>query len=83
MEDRLAEAYNRAMEAWFQAQRDFEKKYGRKCTGVELMSGKVKISMSSEEAEAFNKVANFMNSQYARGLILTEEECPSNYLVKL
>lgn len=83
MEDRLAEAYNRAVDNWFQAQKDFEKKHGRKATSSDLMNGAVQIRSSREEFEAWNKVANFMNAQYARGLVLNIDECPSDYLVKL
>lgn len=83
MDDRLAEDYNQAMHAWFQAQKDFEKVHGRKCTTDELIKGEVLIRVTNQQAEAYNAVAKFMNKMYDDGLVLTEEECSSEYLIKV
>jgi hypothetical protein len=83
MEDRLAEGYNRAMKAWFQAQIDFEKHNGRKITVEEIMEGKLKIVCDGQDSNAYNTVVKFMNKLYDNGLVLNMDDCTSDYLEKL
>ena len=83
IDDNFANAYNKAMDAWFQAQKDFERDHGRKVTSDEVMHGVLQIRASREEGDAWNKVAKFVNNKIKEGLELTEEECTSSYLVKL
>lgn len=80
MDEELANAYNRAMDSWFKAQKDFEKENGRKCTASDIL--KLKFHVSNLEAKAWNAVANHMNKKYEEGMILKDGDCPSPYLIE-
>jgi hypothetical protein len=83
LNENLANAYNRAMTSWFQAQKDFEEIHGRKITADEVIKGKLRISVSEEEGLAWNKIACIINGMINDGLTLKEEDCTSIYLEKL
>ncbi len=83
MDDSLAEAYNRGIDAWFQSQVDFEKKYGRKPKTVEDI-GLLRIKATKQEMNAWNKVADTLNDLIKNGLELSTDDCPDDdRLIKL
>ena len=82
LNDDIATDYNNAMKAWFQAQKDFERVHGRKITVKELP--KMQIRATEAQYKAWNTVAQFINENIEKGLIvIKEEECTSSYLEKI
>lgn len=83
VDDIVADNYNRAMDEWFAAQERFEIDNGRKITQEEIIDGKLQLRLTPAEFASYNAIADFMNKQIEKGLILTEEDCPSDKLIKV
>lgn len=82
LDDDFVSAYNRAQDAFVQAQKDHLTRTGSPWTGLEQML----IHWTDEEQAAFNNFAGVMNSIIelnGGGIDLTEEQMPSLHLVKL
>jgi hypothetical protein len=84
LEDDVARDYNRAVDAWYEAQSFHEKIYGRKWDPVK--EPYLRIAMSDKEKKAYDdigKIINLLVKINGGGLDIPEEEITSDYLVKL
>ena len=85
LDDDFAEAYNRALKAFFEAQGAYKKIHGQDWKPSESIF----VEWTQKEQDAFNKFAEFMNNYVefvGDGLDLGyngQENFPSDYLVKL
>ena len=82
LEDDFANAYNRAQEGFFQAQRDFEAQHGTKWTGFE----RIGMPWTNEELNAWNGIADVINllvKLNGGSLNIPESEVTSDFLIKL
>lgn len=82
LEEELANAYNRAQEAFFEAQQHFKLKNGTEWTGREM----IEMDWTSEEQKAWNAIASVINLLIkinGGGLDIPEEQCTTDFLVKL
>lgn len=82
IEESVADAHNRAMDEFFNAQDAFKETHGRPWQPEEPLN----ILWSDEEQSAYNSIAELINKLIAingGSLELTEEQMPSNYLIKL
>lgn len=83
LEDTLAEAYNRFLKCWYEAQQFHhqlhEKPWDPKTEPIE-------IRCDEEDKKAYDQVGRVINLLVeinGSGLDLPEEECTADYLVKL
>lgn len=82
MDDTFAANYNRAQDAFVEAQKKHKERTGQNWTGRENLW----IDWTDAEQKAFNEFADFMNSmiKMAGGsLDLKQEDMPSTHLEKL
>jgi hypothetical protein len=82
LEEEVADAYNRAQDAWYAAQRDHHEYHERKWNP---QTEPIAIKWSDAERNAFNDVGHIINllGKLNGGLDIPEEEITSDYLVKL
>jgi len=83
LNDDVADAYNRANDAWLKAQKDHEIRTGSKWNPK---NESLLIDWTDAEQKAFNGIARIMNliiEVNGEGLDIPEEEITSDYLVKL
>lgn len=84
LRDEVADAYNRALDAFLKAQDDHKER-----TGVQWnpkIDPTIVIDWTEEEQAAFNGMARIINvivEVNGEGLDIPEEEITSDYLVKL
>lgn len=84
LEDKLAEAYNRRIEQWYEAQEHHLKVTGKKWDPKDLPL--LLMRKDDEAQDAYDKVGSVIRLLVeinGGGLDLPEEECTSDYLVKL
>lgn len=82
LDDKFAEAYNRALDAFIAAQNDFHQFHEEEWDPEKPLT----INTSPEDIRAFNDFArliNFMKTIDGIALDIPEEEITSDYLVKL
>jgi hypothetical protein len=82
LEDDLAEAYNRAIDGFFEAQKVHLERTGRKWQPSEP----IWMNWSPEERDAYAKVGRVINLLIeinGSGLDIPEEQITSDYLVKV
>lgn len=81
IEDEVAEAYNRAQDAFFQAQKNHKETHGTDWNPTEPLL----IDWTEEETKAWNGVADVINAlcDLSGSLDIPEEEMTSDYLVKV
>lgn len=81
-EDDIANAYNRAQDAFKEAQREYKARTGSEWTGHEP----ILMNWTPEEQSAWNNVAALVNLLIeinGGSLDIKEEDCTSDYLVKV
>jgi hypothetical protein len=81
LEDEIAEAYNRATDAFFKAQEDYNETHDQKWGG-----GQIVIGFEREgDMEVWNGIAKVINTiiEVNGPLDIPESEVTSDYLVKL
>ena len=81
-EDDIANAYNRAQDAFIEAQREYRERTGQEWTGRESLL----MNWTQEEQSAWNNVAKIVNLLVdinGGSLAIMEEDITSDYLVKL
>lgn len=81
LEDEFAEAYNRAQDAFQNAQLDHKERTGQQWTGHEP----IRIDWTDEESKAWDGFARIINLiiEVNGPLDIPESEVTSDYLVKL
>lgn len=81
LRDDVADAYNRAMDAWTQAQVDHYNRFGTEWDPSDYLW----MTLSDFEKAAWNGIARIINllGEVNGGLDIPEEEITSDYLVKL
>ncbi|MET0786025.1 MAG: hypothetical protein ABWY25_04915 [Paenisporosarcina sp.] len=83
LEEEVADAYNRAQDAWYAAQRDHREYHEREWNP---RTEPIVIDWSDAERNAFNDVGhiiNLLSKLNGGGFDIPEEEITSDYLVKL
>lgn len=83
LEDEVAEAYNRAVDSFFEAQKEHRKVMGRKWNPD---TDPLLIAYNKKDLEAYEEIGylvRLMCKINGGGLSLTEEDTPSDYLIKL
>jgi hypothetical protein len=83
LEDEVANAYNRAQEAWYAAQTNHKKLHGREWNPV---SEPLLIDWTDEQRKAWDDIGSIINlliEVNGGGLAITEEEITSDFLEKL
>ena len=83
LEDEVAEAYNRAVDSFYEAQNQH-----RKVTGIKWNSDTepLLVAYKKRDVDAHDKIGalvQLMSKINGGGLALTEEDTPSDYLIKL
>jgi len=82
IDDDVATAYNQAQDAFFEAQKHHKKTTGQDWTGREPLS----IDWTPEQQRVWNAMADVINKLVelnGGGIDIPQEECTSDYLVKL
>lgn len=82
LEEDLANAYNRAQEAFSEAQRRYKFRNGTEWTGLEPLL----MNWTPEEQKAWNDIAGLINLLIeinGGGLDIPEEQCTTDFFVKL
>ncbi len=83
LEDSFAEAYNRSVEKFLEAQNLHKMEHGHQW---DPLKESLKIYWTDEEQDAFGKYADLLNMMIdinGGGLDIDIEDCPSDYLVKV
>jgi hypothetical protein len=82
LEDEVADAYNRAQDAFMEAQRNYKATTGKDWTGAEPMW----MNWTDQEQTAWNSIAGIINNLVklnGGALDIKEDELTSEYLVKI
>lgn len=82
LKDEVADAYNRAQDAFVEAQKHYKETTGRDWTGMEALW----MNWTIDEQTAWNRIAGIINDLVelnGGALDIPEEEMTSSYLVKL
>jgi len=82
LEDELAAAYNRAQDAWLQAQKNHLERTGSRWEPSEP----IWIDWTETESSAWDKIAKLVNLLIeinGGSLAIMQEDCTSDYLVKV
>lgn len=81
LKDDVADAYNKAQDAWYKAQTDHKDRTGTQWDPKDPLW----IELSDAEKDAWNCIAHIINilAEVNSGLDIPEEEITSDYLVKL
>ena len=82
LEDQIADAYNRTTQAFFDAQKNHQKRTGSKWTPEQPLW----METNDEDKAAWKAVADVINLLIkinGGGLDIPEDQCTSDFLVKL
>jgi hypothetical protein len=83
LEDEVAESYNRAVDAFLDAQVEHEKTHGRKWDPV---NEPLLMEINDRDKEVHNQIGdliNFMVKINGGGLDIPEEECTDDHFVRI